>query len=356
MGFSTLEGVILRTGEGDLRGVKDKFLIVSMLIDNHNRKINYLRLAVTDRCNLRCNYCMPSEGINFAKRETLFTIEELCTLGDILVAQGIDKIRITGGEPFIRKDLMVLLRYLSTLKGLNDISITTNATLIGPYIEELKTLGIKNVNVSLDAIDKKTFKKITRRDQFETVYNNLIRLITEGFNVRINFIALENQNIQDILPMLEIMKHYPVSVRFLEEMPFNGGSKEFKGIQWNYKKVLEHINSKYPNIEKLVSPGTSTSINYKIEGHQGTFGLIPSFSRTFCGSCNRLRITAIGDVITCLYGRPRMNIRDLMRSENSEEKIQLAILLAIGNRSKTGFEEQKRYKTVNNNSMTSIGG
>ncbi|MDX1328351.1 MAG: GTP 3',8-cyclase MoaA [Arenibacter sp.] len=327
-----------------------------MLIDNHNRKINYLRLAVTDRCNLRCNYCMPSEGINFAQKDHLFTIAELCQLSGIMVAQGIDKIRITGGEPFVRKDLMVLLRKLSQLKGLNDISITTNATLIGPYIEELKSLGILNVNVSLDAIDKDTFEKVTRRNQYDTVYNNLTRLIAEGFNVRINFIALEGQNTQDIIPMLKLMRHYPVSVRFLEEMPFNGGSKSFNTIAWDYKKILAHIETEFPEITKLESPKTSTSINYQIKGHKSTFGLIPSFSRTFCGSCNRLRISATGDVITCLYGKPRLNLRDIMRGDNVEEKVKEHILKAIGSRSKTGFEEQERYTGIFQNSMTSIGG
>src|SRR6056297_1587774 len=208
-----------------------------MLIDNHNRKINYLRLAVTDRCNLRCNYCMPAEGINFAKNNKLLTIDELKVLSEILVDQGIDKIRITGGEPFVRKDLMVLLRHLRSLDGLMDISVTTNATLIGPYIDELKSLDIKNINVSLDAINKATFERITRRNQYDTVHNNLIRLISEGFNVRINFIALDGQNTQDIIPVLELAKHYPVSVRFLEEMPFNGGSKSFQKITWDYKHI-----------------------------------------------------------------------------------------------------------------------
>ena len=327
-----------------------------MLIDNHNRVINYLRLAVTDRCNLRCNYCMPSEGIDFVKNDKLFTIAELSKLGRIMVEQGIDKIRITGGEPFVRKDILVLLRNLSTLKGLNDISITTNATLIGPYIDELKELGIKNINVSLDAIDRKTFERITRRNQYDTVRNNLIRLITEGFNVRINFIVLENQNTQDILPILNVMKHYNVSVRFLEEMPFNGGTKKFNTIHWNYKRILEHIVSEYPNIEELPSPKTSTSINYKINGHKGTFGLIPSFSRTFCGSCNRLRISATGDVITCLYGKPSMNLRDVMRNENAEDNIKKQILKAIGSKAKTGFEAQEQHSSVFQSSMTSIGG
>lgn len=327
-----------------------------MLVDNHNRKINYLRLAVTDRCNLRCNYCMPSEGINFAKKDHLFSIDELSRLSEILVSQGIDKIRITGGEPFVRKDLMVLMRRLSRIEGLNDISVTTNATIIGKYIDELKELGILNINVSMDAINRKTFEKITRRDQYDTVHDNIIRLITEGFNVRINFIALEGQNTEDILPMLELTEHYDVSVRFLEEMPFNGGSKNFDSIAWDYQRILEYIREAHPQFYKLESPKTSTSINYKIPGFKGSFGVIPSFSRTFCGTCNRLRISATGDVITCLYAKPSMNIRDILRSENSEENVKEQILKAIGSRAKTGFEAQDNYEGVFDNSMTSIGG
>jgi len=328
-----------------------------MLIDNHNRNINYLRLAVTDRCNLRCNYCMPAEGINFAKREHLLTTKELKTVSQILVEMGIDKIRLTGGEPFMRKDLMELLRFLSELEGLKDISVTTNATLIGPHIKELKALGIKNINVSLDAIDEQTFKKITRRDTYALVMENLMRLIEGGFNVRINFIVLEGQNEQDIVPILEAMKQHPVSVRFLEEMPFNGGSRSFGEIQWDHKTILNYITQHYPEYRRLKDPITSTSMNYQIAGHRGSFGIIPSFSRTFCGSCNRLRVTAKGDVITCLYGRPKANVRELVRSENDIEKIKETIRLAIGNRAKTGFEAQNEHKaSVFENSMTSIGG
>ena len=326
------------------------------MIDNHNRRINYLRLAVTDRCNLRCNYCMPAEGINFAKNDKLLSIDELKTLSNILVDQGIDKIRITGGEPFVRKDLMDLLRHLTYLEGLKDISVTTNATLIGPYIDELKALGIKNINVSLDAINKATFERITRRNQYDIVHNNLIRLISEGFNVRINFIALDGQNTQDILPVLELAKHYPVSVRFLEEMPFNGGSKSFQKITWDYKHILEHIKKEHPDYYILESPKTSTSINYKIPGFKGTFGVIPSFSRTFCGSCNRLRVSATGDVITCLYAKASANLRDIMRGEDSENRVKEQVLKAVGSRAKTGFEAQEKYKDVFSNSMTSIGG
>lgn len=327
-----------------------------MLIDNHNRVINYLRLAITDRCNLRCNYCMPAQGIDFAKRSEVFTIEELCQLSSIMVDQGIDKIRLTGGEPFVRKDIMGLFRHLTTLEGLKEISVTTNATLIGPYIEELAALGIKDVNLSMDAVTKETFERITRRNQFDIVYENMLRLIEQNFKLRINCIVLEGQNEQEILPLLELTKHHNVSVRFLEEMPFNGGVKSFHKIRWDYKAIYKYISERFDGIEELKSPSTSTAINYKIPGHIGTFGIIPSFSRTFCGSCNRLRISATGDVITCLYGKPRMNIRALLRSENCSEKISAEIERAIGSRSKTGFEEQQRYKDVFKNSMTSIGG
>ncbi|WP_236978176.1 GTP 3',8-cyclase MoaA [Membranihabitans maritimus] len=327
-----------------------------MLVDNHNRAINYLRLAVTDRCNLRCNYCMPEEGIEFAKRDDLLTMEELCKISSILVEQGIDKIRLTGGEPFVRKDLMVLIRYLAGLEGLKTISVTTNNTVIGPYLDELKELGVTDVNVSLDAINESAFQRITRRDQHQLVMDNLMAMIAKGFNIRVNCIALEGQNIEEIIPMLDLTREHNVSVRFLEEMPFNGGSKSFNTIKWNYKKIFDHIQSFYPDIEEIPSEKTSTSINYRIKGFRGTFGLIPSFTRTFCGSCNRLRISATGDVITCLYGKPRLNIREFIRLDSSGEAFRESIVDALQTRSATGFEEQEMYDGVFENSMTSIGG
>jgi len=301
---------------------------------------------------------MPAQGIDFAKSEELLSISELKRVSELLVGQGIDKIRITGGEPFARKDLMELLAHLSQLKGLDDISVTTNASLIGPHIDGLKALGIKNINVSLDSIKRETFQRITRRDGFDTVHDNLVRLIAEGFNVRINFIVLEGQNEQDIIPVLEAMKHHRVSVRFLEEMPFNGGSRNFNKIKWDHVAILDHIGKAYPKYHKLESPKSSTSINYKIRGHMGTFGIIPSFSRTFCGSCNRLRITARGDVITCLYGRPVANLMDLLREgKHNDEMVRKTILEAISKRAKTGFEAQREHATtIFDRSMTSIGG
>ena len=327
-----------------------------MLIDNHNRVINYVRLAVTDRCNLRCNYCMPEEGITFAKRDSLLSIDEMKRLADILVNKGVDKIRITGGEPFVRKELMQLLEYLSGLEQLREISITTNATLIGPHIDRLEELGIHSINVSMDAIQPETFAKITRRDHFHTVRENLMRLIESKMEVRVNFLVLEGQNLGDIYPMMEFQRQHPVRVRFMEEMPFNGGSRDFNQLNWNHKKILEHIKLRYPEFEKLPAPLTSTSVNYKIKGHRGSFGIIPSFSRTFCGSCNRLRVTATGDVITCLYGKPVTNLRPLLRSGLDDAFVEEAIVRAVGSRAKNGFEAQEQFGPIFGSSMTSIGG
>ncbi|MDX1545011.1 MAG: GTP 3',8-cyclase MoaA [Christiangramia sp.] len=328
-----------------------------MLIDNHNRKIDYLRLAVTDRCNLRCNYCMPAEGINFADSKDLLSINELFRLSKVLVGQGIRKIRITGGEPFMRKDLMQLLRRLKTLDELDEISITTNATLIEKHIPELKALGITRINLSLDAIEEATFNKISRREQFANVYQNLLKLIQEGFDVKVNFIVLDNQNIQDIIPIIErLTKHYQVSVRFLEEMPFNGGSRSFQKIKWNHSKIYEYIASHYGDISKLESERTSTSVNYRIKGYKGSFGIIPSFTRNFCGSCNRLRVTATGDVITCLYATASKNLRDILRDSPEDRSVENEILAAISNRAKNGFEAEERSTDIYSNSMTSIGG
>lgn len=327
-----------------------------MLIDNHNRKISYLRLAVTDRCNLRCNYCMPEAGIQFAQNQKLLTLNELISVSERLVAMGIDKIRITGGEPFVRKDMMLLFKKLSTLKGLKNISVTTNATLIGAHIDELKSLSITNINVSLDAISPETFKKITRRNDFQKVLDNLLRLIDNDFKIKINFVVLNGQNTDDIIPMAEWAKKHPICVRFLEEMPFNGGSRYFHKIQWNYKKLEQHLMQTYPSLRAVPVDKTSTSLLYEASGFAGNLGIIPAFSRTFCGSCNRLRISATGDVITCLYGKPVTNIRELIRNQPHTLDFENEIRNALGNRAKDGFEAQKRHTDVFNTSMTSIGG
>ena len=193
-----------------------------MLVDNHGRKISYMRLAVTDRCNLRCFYCMPEEGLDWLSRTELMSYEEMLRMCQLMVQMGIEKIRITGGEPFVRKDIMQLLSRIADIDGLKDITITTNGVLTAPHISDLKALGVKSINLSLDTLNAGRFFAITRRDEFAAVMNTLDELLKHDFEVKINAVVMDGKNTQDIAPMVALTKDLPVSVRFIEEMPFNG--------------------------------------------------------------------------------------------------------------------------------------
>ncbi|TNE58260.1 MAG: GTP 3',8-cyclase MoaA [Bacteroidetes bacterium] len=329
-----------------------------MLYDNHGRRINYVRLAVTDRCNLRCAYCMPAEGVRFGPRSTLLSYEEVLRLMRLLVGMGIDKIRITGGEPFVRRDIMDLFEGLAGIPGLNTIALTTNGTLTKPRIPALKRLGIRKINLSLDSLDPERFQMITRRDDFYAVWNTLDELVREGFEVRINAVVLRGINEQDLVPFAHLTREYPVGVRFIEEMPFNGSGMEQGELYWNWKRIIDEIQLAFPALEKLPDPPHSTSMNYRIPGHAGSIGVIPAYTRTFCGTCNRLRITPSGLLKTCLYDKGVFNVRDLMRAGATDAEIQTAVQEAIGDRARNGFEAEERAlgNRSSRESMTTIGG
>jgi molybdenum cofactor biosynthesis protein A len=329
-----------------------------MLIDNHGRKINYLRLAVTDRCNLRCFYCMPEEGLNWLSRAELMTYEEMLRVCSLLVKMGIEKIRITGGEPFVRKDIMQLLTALSKLDGLKELSLTTNGVLTAPHVAELKRLGVTAVNLSLDTLDANRFFTITRRDEFADVMATLDELLKHDIEVKINAVVMDGKNIEDIIPLVELTRNTPISVRFIEEMPFNGDSHDYTGLKWDYVNILAHIRDKFQDIEKLPDPLYSTSYNYQIPGHKGSIGIIAAYSRTFCGTCNRIRITPQGELKNCLYDDGVLNVRDIIRSGKTDSELEQELLKAFGHRVKDGWEaERNRFeKTGVHESMATIGG
>ena len=326
----------------------------AVLIDKYGRQLNYLRLSVTDRCNLRCYYCMPEEGMHFAQRKDLLSFEEMYLLTAIFCSLGVSKVRITGGEPFVRAGIMPFLENINTL-GLEEITITTNATLTGKYIQQLKRIGIRKINVSLDSLDKERFYTITRRDSFDAVYNTIFTLLQEGFDVKLNCVLSASKNIDDIIPFIELTKAHPLSVRFLEEMPFNG-SATFDTINWNYKDIYNHISQHYDEVITLENKPHSTSLNYAIPGYAGTFGIIPSFSRTFCGTCNRIRLAATGELRTCLYGAPAANLRDVLRSGADEAAIKEVIVTAVSGRLKDGFAAEKMNIQTVHDSMSVLGG
>ncbi len=328
------------------------------IYDNHGRVINYLRLAVTDRCNLRCFYCMPEEGIKYVARNELMSYEEMERLIRLLVTMGIDKVRITGGEPFVRKNMFEFLERLSGITGLKKINITTNGTLTAPIVGDLKRIGISSVNLSLDSLDPGRFFDITRRDVFGSVMETFDALMQEGMPTKINAVVMDGRNIEDILPLVELTQKYPVSVRFIEEMPFNGTGSHYQNLEWNYKKILQHIRNVYPGLEKLKDPANSTSYNYKVPEFKGSIGVIAAYSRTFCGTCNRIRVTPQGMLKTCLYDDGVFNIKDIMRAGASDEQLRSTFLEACGNRARDGFEaeQSRKFGIPVGESMSTIGG
>ena len=331
---------------------------IAQVYDNHGRPISYVRLSVTDRCNLRCFYCMPASGMTFLPRKELLSYEEMERLIKILAKMGVSKVRITGGEPFVRRDLVDFLRRAKAIKGIEEIHITTNGVLTKKYVPILKDIGIASINLSLDTLDKEKFKELTRRDEFDKVWDTFNAILEHDIPLKLNAVVIDGKNTDDIIPMVELAEKYPVGIRFIEEMPFNGGDAHFQKIKWDHHKILETIQSKYPNISTVKSAVDSTSSNYQIDGYRGTFGIIAAYSRTFCGSCNRIRITSQGNLQTCLYGNSVLSIRDLLRNNKDDEVIKQALLKAFSNRTKDGFEAEKNRitDTTKTESMSVIGG
>ena len=328
-----------------------------MLTDKFGRNINYLRLAIVDRCNLRCTYCMPENGLTWIKQKELMTDEEMLRICTIFTEMGVNKIRITGGEPFVRKNSIELIQNISQLDGLTDLSITTNGLLTEQYIPQLKKFGIKSVNLSLDTLNEERFFKITRRKSFDKVMKTLDSLLQHAIKVKINTVVMEDQNIDDIIPLITLTKERPVDVRFIEEMPFNGGTHAVS-LKWNSVQILNHIKSHFPEIQKTEDPKNSTSYNYNIPGFNGNIGIIAAYTRSFCGTCNRLRLTPTGILKTCLYEGTGVNLKDEIRLGKTDEELKNIIINSVQNKPKDGWEAQKSSLTVSqiHQSMATIGG
>jgi len=327
-----------------------------MLYDNHGRVINYLRLAVTDRCNLRCFYCMPEKGIEYKPRKELLTFEEMERFVRIVAPEGITKIRLTGGEPFLRKGIESFIQTLNSIEGITDLHITTNGTRSKDLIAHFKSWGINSVNLSMDSLDADRFFQITRRKEFDTVMESLHLLLEHGMPTKINAVVMKGKNIEDIIPMIELTRDNKVDVRFIEEMPFNGAGATENAAHWNYRNILDHIKTKYPDIQKIPDPPFSTSANYQIPNHRGTIGIIAAYSRTFCGTCNRIRMTPQGVLKTCLYDEGVFNLRDILRAGATDEQLKATLLDALGNRAKDGWEAEQRRTFGVSESMATIGG
>ena len=330
---------------------------MNQLLDKYGRQITYLRLAVTDRCNLRCKYCMPAHGIDIVKRQELLTYKEMYRITRVLSELGVDKVRLTGGEPFVRKDFMNLLESLSFNQNLKEINITTNGALISKHINELERLNINAVNLSIDSLNREQFFNITRRDVFPQVLQTYKDLLASKLKLKLNVVIQSGVNTNEIIDFIELTKNDNVSVRFIEEMPFNGkGQREIKEV-WNYTNILNSIRSHYKTVEPLFSAKSSTSKNFKIKAYKGSFGIIPAFTRTICTDCNRIRITATGLFKNCLFDDGVFNIKEFIRNGASDEQLKQLFISTVQQKPENGFiAEKNRGSNSVSESMSTIGG
>ncbi len=326
------------------------------LIDKFGRKISYLRLAITDRCNLRCQYCMPAHGIDIVDRKELLSYKEMYRITRVLSELGVNKVRLTGGEPFVRKDFVNFLESLSFNDKLDEINITTNGALISNHIDKLEALNINAINLSIDSLQKDKFAKITRRDVFDGVYKTLEKLEKSKLKLKLNIVVQSGVNTDEIIDFIELSKTKDIAVRFIEEMPFNGkGQREMKE-EWNFTKIINLVNEHYSIIETLKDKKSSTSRNFKIPNYKGTFGIIPAFTRTICNDCNRIRITATGMFKNCLFDGGVFNVRDFMRDGASDDELKQLFIDTVHKKPKNGFVAEAARESNVSESMSTIGG
>ena len=329
-----------------------------ILEDSFARKHNYLRISLTERCNLRCSYCMPLDGVKISPSSKLMNAIEICEIAKIFVLYGVDKIRLTGGEPSVRKDFPEIIKRLSSLPI--KLSITTNAVSIDRYIPLLKSTNINSINVSLDTLDAERFKKITFRDYFKRVHDNISLLIKSGFKIKINAVLIKGVNDDEILDFIEFTKTNPVVFRFIEFMPFDGN-------QWNrektvsYEEIMSNISSVYKTDEilRIEDEPNDTTKNYMIRGFKGSFGIISTVTNPFCDKCNRLRITANGQLKNCLFSKKEQDLLTAYR--NKEDLFPIIKKAVLGKKAmRAGMETPEKFEDTNrhkqNRSMIKIGG
>jgi molybdenum cofactor biosynthesis protein A len=324
-----------------------------MIIDKHGRQMNYLRVAITDRCNLRCTYCMPHENMQFLPKSDILSYEELLRLIAIFVDLGVNKVRFTGGEPFFRKDFMDMLEYIVGLEGVDNVNVTTNGVLTYPYLEKLKSINGLKLNISLDTLVPEKFVEITKRDAFEKVMKTIKKSIDIGIKTKLNVVVQDGVNDNEIIDFVEYFRKMPVNLRFIEQMPFNEHEK-FESV-WSAKRIAGLLSTKFELIQQPFQKNRTT-IDYKIDSSDFMIGIIAGFTRNFCSTCNRIRLTSTGRIKTCLYADPVLDLRELLRTGVSDNEIKEHIIAVVKNRHKDGKEAEKDRNAFIFESMSKIGG
>ena len=330
----------------------------TILTDNFGRKHNYLRISLIEKCNLRCTYCMPAEGILLSPKTSLMTADEIFEIAKVFVNHGVDKIRLTGGEPLLRKDFSEIIAQLASLK--TEISITTNGILIDKHIAILKQYNVKKINLSLDTLIPSKFETITLRNQFDKVIDNLHLLLNNNFKIKINVVLIKEFNDNEIIDFIRLTQHLPVSVRFIEFMPFAGNDWD-KSKMVSQNEILNQVENHFSasEIVQLENEKNFTAREFKIKNYLGSFGIISSITNPFCDGCNRIRLTANGKIKNCLFSNSET---DLLTPFRNGEPLEDLIDFAIANKKKirsgmTTFDDiNNPVLNSDNRSMIAIGG
>lgn len=329
----------------------------NILIDNNNRVINYLRLSITDRCNLRCIYCMPEEGIDFIAHDRILRYEEILHLVGLSVQKGIRKVRLTGGEPLVRKGFLGFLKRLNEIEGLKEITLTTNGVLLKELASDIKACGVHRINVSLDSLKRERFFHITGKDLFEQVWEGILEAERLGFHpIKINVVAMKGINDDEIQDFARLTLKKPYHVRFIEQMPVGANNNwtpdKFLPILEVYD-IIQEIGNLEPIHKRNALDGPAQ--RYVLEGAKGEIGLIGALSNHFCAICNRLRITADGHLRSCLFSEQEVDIKTPLREGVGDEALLRLLEKAIQ-------EKPKRHNLMGPGmkncarQMSSIGG
>ncbi len=297
------------------------------LTDTFDRQHDYLRISVTERCNLRCVYCMPEEGVPLSPSRELLTTPEIVMLSSVFVSQGVTKIRLTGGEPTVRRDILPLMHQIGALRahGLKELCLTTNGISLHRKLDSMVEAGLTGINMSLDTLDPWQFQIMTRRKGFDAVQRSIDRVLEmnragAGIRLKINCVVMRGVNDREVLPFVDLTREKDIEIRFIEYMPFDG-NKWSKRKMLGYDEMLDVIRAKYPTLQKVQDHKNDTSKTWHVPGFAGRIGFITSMTHNFCGTCNRLCVTGDGNLKVCLFGNAEVSLRDILRQSNAGEPI-----------------------------------
>ncbi|MBI9112307.1 GTP 3',8-cyclase MoaA [Maridesulfovibrio ferrireducens] len=328
------------------------------LIDKLGRSVSYLRLSVTDRCNLRCKYCVTKD-FTFTPHPNILRYEEMLRLIDLAASLNISKLRLTGGEPFVRRGFMDFISSIQNNHADMDLRITTNGTLLEQYVKDLKKIGISRLNISLDTLNRETFKDITGSDYLNEVLNSISACLSAGIRVKINAVAMKGINDHELESFIKFTKENPVDFRFIEFMPMGEDTRWSNERFWGAEEILEQARQFASlNLIKRTAENRGPAQMYSIHGGKGRLGLISPVSSHFCGTCNRLRITSDGYLRTCLFSDKTYRLRDIMRNPKLNDESLKRVLVAATRDKPLGYDllQARRGSEVCGTQMSAIGG